>query len=212
MNNNRIHKNIPLPVAAMPNSMSLEQAIGSRRSCREFLESPVKIDDLSLLLWSAQGITGSDGQKSAPSAGAQYPMEIYLAVANVSGLVTGTYQYSSHHHSLFQIDEKDSRTTLCEAALDQQPWVSDAAIVIVLTADLLSMQNHFREQPPRGLRGERYVYLESGAIAQNLQLQATSINLGAVIVGGFDDEAVASELNLPNSIKPTALICIGTRK
>ena len=108
--------------------------------------------------------------------------------------------------------ESDKRKELCEAAFDQQPWVGDAAIIIVLAADFQSMQNHFIKQPPVGKRGDRYVFLETGSIAQNIQLQATCINLGAVLVAGFDDKNVHQALNLPESIKPTALICVGAKK
>ena len=200
---------IVLPQPTISGSTSLDQALGNRRSCREYSTAALDQQQLAQLLWAAQGASGNNGQRTAPSAGAQYPVEIYALAGRVEQLPMGTYRYRSSARELERVVDGDTRDRLGDAALDEQPWVQQAALILVLTADFESVQVHFNEQPPRGKRGERYIYLESGAIAQNIGLQATALDLGAVIVGGFDDAAVIAALDLPRGRRPTTLICIG---
>ncbi|MEM7209767.1 MAG: SagB/ThcOx family dehydrogenase [Pseudomonadota bacterium] len=203
---------IDLPPPDTTNTKSLNSVIAKRRSYREFSEASIDLREISVLLWAAQGLTGSENKRTTPSAGAQYPSQIYVVVVNISDLSPGIFQYCSHEHSLDLKTKKDFRKEFFSAAIDHQPWGLEAAMILVLTADFELMKTHFFEQPPRGKRGDRYIYLEAGSIAQNVQLQASCIDLGAVLVGGFDDEKVQKLLGVNESIKPTALICIGKRK
>ena len=202
---------IALPAPVVSASTSLQQAIRDRRTCRSFSAASIEQHELSALLWAAQGMTGSDGARSAPSAGAQYPFQILLAAEKVTDLATGTYRYHPVGHSLELLDFGRIGDKLEQATIDEQPWVGQAAVIVVLVADLQMMREHFHAQVPVGSRGERYVYLEAGAIAQNVHLQATEIGLGAVLVGGFDDAIVRQSLELSDSQQPAALICIGAR-
>lgn len=202
---------ISLPQLTNSNSRSLTDVINERRSCREFSEVPVTMEELSHLLWSAQGTTGVNNQRSAPSAGAQYPMELYLAAGNIEKLPVATYRYDSQNLNLHLVNEGDIRHTLFEASIDQQPWVAKAAVVFIFAGNFLAMRDHFHKQPPIGMRGDRYKYIETGAAAQNMHLQSTNLGLGMVLVGGFDDKKVQQALNLPEGLDPAALVCIGAR-
>lgn len=178
---------VVLPKPKVDGSMSVERAIATRRSVREYLPEPLSIEELSQLLWAAQGITSPDGKRAAPSAGATYPFSVYVAVGNVRGLPPGIYLYNPQRHSLGLIKPGDYRGDLEKAALDQD-WVGDAAVDIVLVA--------FYERTVKvyGERGYRYVHMEAGHIGQNIYLQATALSLGTVAVGAFDDEKVAEIL------------------
>ena len=202
---------IKLPTPNTASSMSLDTAIAQRRSCRSFTTTPLELITISKLLWAMQGITGEQGQRAAPSAGAQYPSHVYLAAGNVTGLSAGIYRYHCAGHRLEIIHDGDSRESLADAALEYQPWVKEAAVVVALTADVSAMYAHFLDQPPQGQRGDRYIYLEAGAITQNAALQAANLNLGAVLVGGFDDDKTHQCLQLPQGLAVTALVCIGNK-
>jgi nitroreductase len=95
------------------------------------------------------------------------------------------------------------------AAIGEQPWIGSAAAIVILAGNIQSMNQHFSEQPPVNMRGERYNYIEVGAVAQNMHLQGTALNLGMVLVGGFSDEAVKAILNQNSKLEPCALLCIG---
>ncbi|MCD6373809.1 MAG: SagB/ThcOx family dehydrogenase, partial [Thermococcus sp.] len=164
--------------------MSVEEAIAKRRSIREYRDGPLSLEELSQLLWAAQGITSRDGKRAAPSAGPTYPFEVFIVVGKVDGLEPGIYHYDPSTHSITLVKEGDFRDELQKAALDQ-PWVGNAAVDIVLVA--------FYERTTRvyGERGYRYVHMEAGHIGQNIYLQATALGLGTVAIGAFHDEEVA---------------------
>lgn len=200
---------IKLPDPSHWGSQSLDQVIKSRRSCRDFSDLPVSIDDLSRLLWSAQGVTGAEGERAAPSAGAQYPLQTFVVSGNTKGLTIGLYRYLSQAHVLDPIKQGDLRPALSRVALDEQPWIEEAASLLILAANFEAMNNHFYDQPPFGTRGDRYIYMETGAVMQNIYLEATNCALGVVMVGGFGDIEVKEILGLSVGVLPTALICIG---
>ena len=200
---------INLPTPALENSHSLTWAIENRRSCREYEDLPVPLAALSLLLWAAQGKTDEHGRTATPSAGGQYPIHIFVAPAQGENVAGGAFRYVAQDHVLQQVDQNDIREQLCDSALDRQPWVQQAGAVFILAADFDAMRHHFFGQPPQGRRGDRYIFIETGAMVENIQLQATACGLGAVLVGGFDDDEVARILSLGEGIRPTAMICIG---
>jgi SagB-type dehydrogenase family enzyme len=177
--------------------MTLEEAIAARRSLRGFSAEALGLQDLSQLLWSAQGITEVGGRgRAAPSAGGTYPLELYL----VSSM--GLHHYLPSTHSLEVLGAEDLRRDLAEAALGQQ-HVADAAAVVVITAVFARTEERY------GQRAERYVVLEAGHAAQNLLLQAVAMDLGAVPVGAFRDEEVSALLGLPPDHAPLYLIAVG---
>jgi len=83
--------------------MSLEEAIARRRSIRDFTPQPISQAQLSQILWSAQGITDSSWKyRTVPSAGATYPLEIFVACGrnSVEEIGDGIYHYNIDSHSL----------------------------------------------------------------------------------------------------------------
>jgi len=181
---------IELPEPRHDSDVSIEQSLLQRRSIRSYTGEPLTLQELSQLLWAAQGITDPRGFRTAPSAGALYPLELYVVVGDVQDLIPGVYRYEPHEHQLVRIMEGDKRVGLADAALAQH-CVKEGAVAIVFTAV------YERTTHKYGDRGIRYVHMEVGHAAQNLCLQATAMDLGAVTIGAFYDEEVAELLNLP---------------
>jgi SagB-type dehydrogenase family enzyme len=193
---------IDLPKPIQAGQYSLGQLLQQRRSLREYSNEPVNLTHVSQLLWAAQGITDTRGLRTAPSAGALYPLELYVVAGNVTGLEAGVYHYQIHSHSLVQHVSGDKRHALAQAAY-MQSWLSEAPVVIVFSAD------YKRTSKKYGARAERYVQIETGHAAQNLFLQAGDLDLGSVVVGAFYDDAVAEVLQLPSGFKPLVLMPVG---
>jgi SagB-type dehydrogenase family enzyme len=182
--------------------VSLEESIAKRRSAREYDNTPLSLEDVSQLLWAAQGITAHWGARTAPSAGALYPLEVIVVVGNVIDLPPGGYRYDPKGHELAGIAVGDLRPQLASAALGQSA-VRNAAIDVVFTAV------YQRTTRKYGDRGVQYVHMEAGHAAQNLCLQAIALGLGTVPIGAFDDEQVGRLLNLPKDERPLYLIPVG---
>ena len=195
---------IKLPEPQYDSDVSIEQSLRKRRSTRDYPNEPLKLHDLSQLLWAAQGITDARGFRTAPSAGALYPLELYVVAGNVENLKPGIYKYKPDEHEIVLLMEGDKRVDLAVAALSQ-PWVKDGALTIVITAV------YERTTVKYGDRGTRYVHIEVGHAAQNLCLQATAMGLGVVTVGAFNDERVSELLNLPDNEKPLYIIPVGRK-
>lgn len=191
-----------LPAPRLQGDISVEEALQARRSRREFAREALDLADISQILWSAQGLTHEAGYRTAPSAGALYPMELYLLAGEVEGLATGVYHYRPAQHDLVLHGDGDCRNALVEAALGQD-WVGQAPAVIVLGAD------YRRSARKYGSRARRYVHVETGHVAQNIYLQATVLGLGTVLVGAFDDAAVQRVLKLPGELTPLGLMPVG---
>ena len=191
--------NLPAPPAT--GTMSLEGALAHRRSAREFVPGALTLAEISRLAWAAQGITASE-RRTAPSAGATYPLEVYLVVGDAENLAAGVYRYLPRQHRLDAVAAGDIRLPLAAAALDQK-WISQAAMVVIFAAVFERTTARY------GLRGERYVHVEAGHAAQNLLLQAAALGLGATPVGAFNDAEVSHLLHLPGSEKPLYIIPVG---
>jgi len=186
----------PLPDPMPTEPGSLEEAIAERRSVRELVDRPLSDAQIGQLLWSAQGITGSRGRRAAPSAGATYPLEVYVATAE------GVTRYEIADHALSDHLDDDRRSALASAAFGQA-WIADAGAVVVLTGVVERTADRYDD------RAERYVLLEAGHAAQNVLLQATALDLVGVPVGAFDDEDVRQVLALPTDEQPLYLLPIG---
>ena len=195
---------IRLPEPKLKSEISVEEAFLKRRSVREYDNVPLTLVEVAQLLWAAQGITSEWGGRTAPSAGALYPLEIYVSVGNVEGLGIGVYKYKPEGHELVKVGDKDVRLELSKAALGQA-WVREAAIDIVIAAV------YERTTKKYGDRGVRYVHLEAGHAAQNICLQATALNLGIVTVGAFDDDQLKDILSMLDNESPLYLIPVGRK-
>ena len=196
---------VVLPKPAVTGSDSLEQLLAQRRSVRDYQGTAVELADIGQLLWAAQGITHAQGYRTAPSAGALYPLELYVVAGNVEGLADGVYHYNAAQHDLTRTIDIDLRDKLSQAAYSQD-WIMHAAAIIVFTAI------HERTTKKYGKRGKRYVYIEAGHAAQNLFLQAESLELASVVVGAFNDKAVIGMLQLRDNTAPILLMPIGHKQ
>lgn len=197
---------IKLPSPVYDSNTSVEEALLKRRSIRNYSSKQLNLTELSQILWSAQGITDkTSGLRTAPSAGALYPLEIYVAAANVKDLNPGIYKYNPQDHSLKKISEGDKRTEISNASLQQESITSASAIVVITAV-------YERTSVKYGKRTERYVNMEVGHVGQNIYLQAVSLGLGTVMVGAFNDEALKKVLTLPDNEHPLALYPLGKIK
>jgi SagB-type dehydrogenase family enzyme len=187
-------KKLPEPIRK--GTISLEQAIAARRSRRDFLTKHLTDSQIGQLAWAAQGLDADTGHRTAPSAGATYPLELYLV--NRDGL----FHYVPAKHSLELLDYTELRPALARAALKQK-FIEDAPMTIILAACFSRTTDYY------GNRGVGFVYMEAGHAAQNIHLQAEALGLGSVVVGAFEEEAVKQVLSLPVSIEPLYLIPVG---
>lgn len=190
---------IQLPETKTKSGVSLEEAILKRRSQRIFLQKDLSLEQISQLLWAAQGISGGRlgfSFRTAPSAGALYPMEIYVLTKD------GLFHYLPQGHKLEIFSQKDLRKALSSAALGQSPIVK-APVDIVICAVYERVTQKYGE------RGIRYTHIEAGHVAQNIHLQAVTLGLGSVPIGAFSDEQVKEILSLPNDYEPLYIIPVG---
>jgi SagB-type dehydrogenase family enzyme len=180
----------------------LDRALKERRSVREFSARALSLEELARLAWAAQGVVTPRGQRTAPSAGALYPLELHVVAGNVQGLEPGVYRYEPSQHRFDLIAGGDRRQALVDAAKGQA-WLGQAAAVFVFAAV------ERRITPKYGERGVRYMHMEAGHAAQNLLLQAVALGLGAAPVGAFSDKAVHSAAALPRDAQTLYLIPVG---
>lgn len=192
--------NLPQPIT--DGQVSLEKSMSLRRSIRSYKNEPVSIRELSQLLWAGQGVTNERGFRTAPSAGATFPIELYVVVNNVTGLKKGIYHYQIGDHKLKMIDEREVESDLARAALSQS-MISDAGVVIIFTAIFERTTRRYGE------RGIRYVHNEIGHVSQNIHLQVAALNLGTVVIGAYRDEEVEAILNLGEEIRVLYMMPVG---
>jgi SagB-type dehydrogenase family enzyme len=195
---------IPLPEPRRTSRVSVESALGERRSVRDFKDGALSLEALSQLLWAAQGVTASDGGRAAPSAGATYPLEIHAVVGWVTGLEAGVYRYLPAGHRLSLVAKGDRREVLARAALDQD-WMVKAPVCLALAAVERRTARRYRE------RAALYVHFEAGCASENAALQAEALGLGTCVIGAFVDDAVARVLELGRGEQPLALMPFGRR-
>lgn len=196
---------IDLPKPKFTGSISVEETIKKRRTERSFVSIALSQQQLSQILWAAQGITEEGGLKrSIPSAGALYPLDIFVVVGEdgVNDVQAGVYHYQPAHHQIKCVIPGDLRKKLAEAALGQM-WIARAPVIIVITAE------YERTTGKYGKRGIRYVHMEVGHAGQNIFLQSESLNFGAGIVGAFADDRVKDILNLPDEYVPLLIMPVG---
>ena len=193
----RSEAEISLPNPSTSGGMSVAEAIAKRRSIRKFADEPLTPNEISQLVWAAQGITEPNRKyRAAPSAGALYPLKLYLLTHE------GIFHYIPERHSLLPIESKDRRNDLSRAALGQS-FVADAALSFVITAD------YARTQGTYGDRAPMYVHMEAGHVAENIHLQAVALGLGSVPVGAFRDQAVSDIVGLSSDYTPLYIILVG---
>ena len=178
-------------------TVSLEEALAKRRSVRQFSSEPVKRSQISQLAWAGQGITEPQrGLRTAPSAGAIYPIELLFATQE------GLFIYRPTDHSLLQTGDQDIRNMLAAAA-SMAESVAGAGCDIIVAGAVRKMTSQYKD------KARTYMHMEAGHIAQNIQLQAVCLGLGSVTVGGFDSKEVRKVCKLSRDLEPLYIICVG---
>ncbi len=185
-----------LPEPSTPEASSLEQAIAARRSVRDLDPRALTEAQVGQLLWATQGVTDPSGLRATPSAGATYPLELYIVTAERAA------RYVPANHALVEHLDGDHRRAVTHAALDQG-WMANAPLIVVFTAV------EARTAARYGDRAARYVLIEIGHAAQNLLLQATALDLAATPVGAFEAAALSRTLALPDDHVPFYLVPVG---
>ena len=192
---------IPLPAPRKSGAMSLEAALWARQSVRTLAHDSVALADAGQLLWAAQGVNRPNGHRTAPSARAVYPLELYLVASRVSGLPAGVYHYGVAAHALEPVATGDRLRDLVDAAV-HQAWVADAAGVIVFAASVERSQRF-------GATADRFVPMDVGFAAQNVYLQAAALGLGTTFAGSVQDTAAARVLGLGSDARPLGIMPFG---
>ncbi len=191
-----------LPAPRPESGISVEEALRERRSIRIYAEVPLMLADLGQVLWAAQGVTNDRGFRTAPSAGALYPLEVYVVAGNVVDLEAGVYHYRPDGHLLVRVGGGDRRADLQAVAVNQTS-VGSAPATLVIAAVPERTTAKYSE------RGTRYIAMEAGHAAENVYLQAAAFNLGTVVIGAFDDGRVSEILMLPKNTTPLCLMPVG---
>jgi SagB-type dehydrogenase family enzyme len=197
---------VKLPPPTHQGKMSVEEALKRRRTVRAFASRGLTLAQVSQLLWGTEGLSDPRGYRTAPSAGATYPMEIYLVVGErgVAELGPGLYHYRPEAHALELSQRGDFRALVARAAL-HQTWMAEAPVMVVFAAE-------FRRCTARyGERGIMYTHMEAGAASQNLFLQAEALGLAAGIVGAFQERVLRQGLGLPPEHVPLLVMPVGYR-
>lgn len=194
---------IKLPAPDTVGKITLEKTLFRRRSVRSYADRGLSLSEVGQLLWAAQGKTGKSYGRTAPSAGATYPMEVYLVAGKVNGLDSGVYLYLVEEHAVKLVKSGDLREDLANAALGQSS-IKNAPVVIVLCADYARTTSRYGE------RGIRYVHMEAGHIGQNVHLQCEALGMGTVMIGAFNDSGVKKVLG--TEFEPLYIMPVGYKK
>jgi len=197
------NKIITLPAPMIQSSTSIEKAIKERRSVRSYKNIPLSIEEISQLLWAGQGITDPISKyRSYPSAGALYPLELYIVINKAKSIEKGFYKYDPNKHALIKITERNITDEITQAALNQE-FIKESAIIFIYTAITSKTTSRYGE------RGLRYIYMEAGHAAQNIYLQSVSLKIGVVVIGAFKDQEIKKIMNLKEDEIPLYIIPAG---
>lgn len=196
---------VKLPPPAHKGTMSVEEALKKRRTVRHFAVRSLNLGQVSQLLWGADGVSDPRGLRTAPSAGATYPLELYLVVGErgVENLPSGLYRYNPLAHTLEPAAATgDLRAAVARASL-HQTWMAEAPVMVVIAAEYRRCMARY------GNRGIQYTHMEVGHVGQNLFLQAEALGLACGIVGAFEDRALSQVLKLPANHEPLLIMPVG---
>jgi SagB-type dehydrogenase family enzyme len=187
---------IALPEPDKSGLVPLEQTMAARRSRRDFKPRALTVEQIGQLVWAAQGQDAHSRYRTCPSAGATYPLEVFVVTAD------GLFRYLPGKHTLEKLADQDLRAALASAAWGQQ-FIEAAPLTLVFAAQFSRTTGRY------GKRGVRYVCMEAGHAAQNVHLQAEALGLGSVAVGAFDDASVGGVLSLPRQFEPIYMVTVG---
>jgi len=187
-------KLLPVNPGESAGNFPVDKAMFARKSQRNFLPIPLTGEEISKLLWSSYGKSAHG--KVVPSAGAIYPLTIYIAKED------GIFKYISESHEIQQAAEGDKRDELSAQALNQS-CIRDASAIIIISCNFKKICSRYGE------RGIRYAYLEAGHAAQNVCLMSSALNLGSVCVGAFNDPGIESICNVSKIEKVIYMVAVG---
>ncbi|MFH1058722.1 MAG: SagB/ThcOx family dehydrogenase [Pseudomonadota bacterium] len=198
---------LPLPPASRQGAISVEEALQGRRTWRAYADRALSQAQLAQVLWAAYGVTATRHGielKTAPSAGALYPLDVYAVVGEgaVEGLAAGCYHYQPGGHALVALRPGELRAEVAQASHGQR-WMAKAPVILVITGQ------YQRCTAKYGPRGVVFTHIEAGHVGQNVCLQAQALDLRAGIVGAFDDKALAAALGLPAGHTPLLAMPLG---
>jgi SagB-type dehydrogenase family enzyme len=195
---------VKLPPPSHKGAMSVEEALKARRTVRHFASRSLDLQQVSQLLWGADGVSDPRGLRTAASAGATYPLELYLVAGErgVANLPAGLYRYRVKEHALELAAKGDLRPAVASAS-NHRAWMTEAPVLVVIAAEYRRCTNRYGE------RGVRYTHMEVGHVGTNLFLQAEALGLGAGIVGAFEDKGLSQALQLPKELAPLLVMPVG---
>ena len=192
---------ITLPAPRLDGEMSVEKALKERRSLRDPAPTALSLTEAGQLCWAAQGVTDDKGHRTAPSAMARYPLELYMIVGIVNGIAPGFYHYDPGTHALHLVMPGDMRAAVVEKAIGQD-WITKAPAIYIFTGAIERMGSMSE-------RGRQFMNVEAGLAAQGFFLQATAMGLGSTYVGGFRPEAIHAALGLSAGEEVLAVLPVG---
>ncbi len=186
-----------LPPARTRGGQQLSAALSRRRSVREFRERALTLDELSQLVWAAQGVSNEEGDRTAPSAGGLRPLELWVATAE------GFFHYDPEGHRLGRRSTEDLRRVIYDSALEQEMILKAPAVFVFAAVFGRTVRKYGKAD------AFRYVHLEAGHAAQNLLLQAVALGLGGVAIGSFWKARLRKGLGLPAKHEPVYIVAVG---
>jgi len=194
---------IKLPDPVLDGKVSIEKVLNERRSVRAYKDTPLTEQNLSQLLWAGQGITDKASKKrTAPSARAKYPIELYMVVFNVEGIEKGVYLYVPDGHEIVKVFGDEKHTDIIKAA-GSQASVSKCAVAFIIAGNYKKMSENYNEQ------AMLFTHTEVGHVSQNIALQGVALNIGSVVLGGFQPDNMAKLFNFPEYIRPIYVMPVG---
>lgn len=193
---------LKLPEPQTTGKISVEEALSRRRSTREYGEDALSLSEVSQLLWSGYGVTSPEGLRTTPSAMTLYPLEFYLNATHVDGLPPGFYQYVPSCHELKKCGNEPKRAGLYKASFEQTALARAPAILVITGI-------YERTTEKFGETGPDYVHMDLGHAAQNIHIQAVSLNLGTVVIAAFRRDDVKELLGLPEEETPLYMMPVG---
>jgi len=194
---------IALPAPKTDGTFSLEKALHERRSLRGPAETPLTLEEIGQLCWAAQGVTDEKGHRTAPSAMAAYPLELYVLAGSVTGLAPGGYHYEPAQHALTPRTGGPQLVDFEQQAVGQG-WTAKVPAIFVISGSTAKM-TRMRD------RAAQFMWVEAGLAAQGFFLEATALGLGSTYVGGFDPAAARTALGLAEGEEVLAVLPVGRK-
>jgi len=197
-------EHISLPEPTFISNTSIENALLSRRSTRIFKNNPLKISDISQLAWSAQGVNDPRGFRTTPSAGAFYPLNLYIVVQNITDLPCAIYKYKPEEHELLKINQEKEINNYWITTMEQYS-IKNSAAIFIFSAKLEQIIASY------GAYGKKFLYMEVGHTTQNIYLQSTSLEIGTTIIGGINEKEIRQLVNMPLHEHPLCIMPVGKK-